>query len=219
VVDIYIEEPRTNKIFIRQIDCILFHRRPMMRKGFTLIELLIVVAIIAILAAIAVPNFLEAQVRSKIARCKADMRSLMLAAETYRIDAGKYMPDNVPGKPDFYSWCCLTTPMAYITTVPKSPFKETYAGNAPYGPYFGYWLGGMTAGVQKYDAGTFETGIFWRGTSCGPDNINSFQDGTAMFTPFAIKARDPKYVNAIYDPTNGTTSRGDMFICNAGFLM
>ena len=58
----------------------------MRRHGFTLIELLIVVAIIAILAAIAVPNFLEAQTRAKISRAKADHRTIATGLETYQID-------------------------------------------------------------------------------------------------------------------------------------
>ena len=61
-----------------------------MKKGFTLIELLIVVAIIAILAAIAVPNFLEAQVRAKVSRARNDMRSLATALETYYVDNNSY---------------------------------------------------------------------------------------------------------------------------------
>ena len=63
-----------------------------MKRGFTLIELLIVVAIIAILAAIAVPNFLEAQTRSKVSRVKADQRSITTALESYVVDTNKYPP-------------------------------------------------------------------------------------------------------------------------------
>ena len=62
----------------------------MKRHGFTLIELLIVVAIIAILAAIAVPNFLEAQVRAKVSRTKNDMRTYATALESYRVDNNAY---------------------------------------------------------------------------------------------------------------------------------
>lgn len=61
-----------------------------MKKGFTLIELLIVVAIIAILAAIAVPNFLEAQIRSKVSRARSDMRSLATGIESYYVDNNQY---------------------------------------------------------------------------------------------------------------------------------
>ena len=58
--------------------------------GFTLIELLIVVAIIGILAAIAVPNFLNAQVRAKIARVHSELRSLSTAIDSYQLDNNQH---------------------------------------------------------------------------------------------------------------------------------
>jgi len=93
------------------------------RKGFTLIELLIVVAIIAILAAIAIPNFLEAQVRSKISRVKADLRSIAVALEAYRVD-GNDFPPRIGSIDEPQSLCLLSTPVAYMSNpLLKDPFK------------------------------------------------------------------------------------------------
>jgi general secretion pathway protein G len=62
-------------------------------KGFTLIELLIVVAIIGIIAAIAIPNLLNAIQRGKQKRTMSDQRSIGTAVESYQVDNG-YVPKN-----------------------------------------------------------------------------------------------------------------------------
>ena len=118
-------------------------------RAFTLIELLIVVAIIAILAAIAVPNFLEAQVRSKVSRVKSDMRSLATGLESYYIDNNQYpamsLTVNESTDAQFFvtsppaagtfartfrirvgnSLGTLTTPVAYLTSNFPDAFADT----------------------------------------------------------------------------------------------
>lgn len=59
-------------------------------NGFTLIELMFVISIIAVLAAIGVPNFLEAQVRAKASKARSDMAFISVGLENYRLDYGSY---------------------------------------------------------------------------------------------------------------------------------
>jgi len=60
-------------------------------KGFTLIELMIVVAIIGILAAIAIPNFVKFQCRSKQSEAKTNLKALYVAQESYRAENDTYI--------------------------------------------------------------------------------------------------------------------------------
>jgi len=206
-------------------------------KAFTLIELLIVVAIIAILAAIAVPNFLEAQTRAKVSRVRADMRTSATALETYHIDNSTYPFQNPQGRAlrvtagQPYVLELLSTPVAYLTGEGAyfDPFKGTKiynqadlsnVGNAPADPnglkifqFYRYFARNeVTAAIGGRD-GDPKPKWYIIG-SAGPDgyydNMNDpLSSGIAQNDTAAARAF--LYNKTIYDATNGTVSGGSLY--------
>ncbi len=83
-------------------------------KGFSLLELLIVVAIIGILSLIVTPNFRLAKERAKVSAALADMKTIQLALETYRLDNGSLPPD-IDGFIPFILTDPLSKPVSYLS--------------------------------------------------------------------------------------------------------
>jgi prepilin-type N-terminal cleavage/methylation domain-containing protein len=190
-------------------------RRAAPSGGFTLIELLIVVAIIAILAAIAVPNFLEATVRAKVARGRSDLRSCAVALEAYYTDNNAYpnmRESGFAGGPSpiqgselkwWYVPNALSTPIAYLNNA------------AMHCPFGGNW-----------DKAAFFPDDIWR--RYGYENIVELidkADAVAVLQrryhaealgwsgPWRLQCVGPDRLwnpSTSYDPTNGAVSGGDI---------
>jgi prepilin-type N-terminal cleavage/methylation domain-containing protein len=191
--------------------------------GFTLIELLVVVAIIAILAAIAVPNFLHAQVRAKVSRTHADLRTLATAVEAYSTDHNSPPYDGEPGDP-FAGWATVlgrcTTPVAYLSSLPAPPFQDRTVTDSSI-PGHTRFLDFPACGTHTYDYSTarwhgvpddlYVTALWvrqfgasaWKMSNCGPD-LRHVNDGSWFG------------LSEVYDPTNGTVSMGDIVRSPAG---
>lgn len=207
-------------------------------SGFTLIELLIVVAIIAILAAIAVPNFLEAQTRAKVSRVKSDLRTMGTAIEMYTIDYNKQPLDyNVSkgGDPSLTDKTAgsvisgilhpgvrlgdgsiragLTTPVAYITNCwVEDPFVGKSGGN-------------MDFDQQVYTYNPFWKGSLWGRTADSWMNAtyrtNNYVEHYGTYRLGSIGPDRDVYndttgktavkMSRVYDASNGTLSWGNIW--------
>lgn len=151
------------------------------KKGFTLIELLIVVAIIGILAAIAVPNFLNAQTRAKVARCVSDLKSIGKSMEMYFLDYNDYPPTH-------HIWR-LSTPIAYMSSIPKDVFPPQYDNNSGQPEGWTQWTWYRYIRTSKDSAGRHGS------ATCG--------DYWAYFPPFALRGQAMSMSNSQGCPAIG----------------
>ena len=189
-------------------------------KAFTLIELLIVVAIIGILAAIAVPNFLNARTRAQVSRAMSDMRAVGVAVDSYTVDNNRvpigYTEGALLGLWDSdhrgQAYFALTTPIVYITSIPYDPFVEKRPGGYrdPNGTdtYRYYWYGTFYGDYPGY-SDVRSMGYTYMQRSIGPSFIEQ--------PPYEIEILTQNLTANLYASSNGLKSQGFIFRTNKGF--
>lgn len=208
------------------------------RAGFTLIELLIVIAIILILIGIALPNFLEAQIRARVTKAKAEIRSLQTCFESYNQDWKVYPRGCITGHPVkcSHNWGFvaenLTTPIKYISGINDDLFAVNYAvqgimGEVPVGhPYAKYrttrrlvWNALNPNEAPKAPVPKDKIAPPWKlYDTMNPTVYKSKHYLIASLGPDHSEDIIPQYIfgakylvnSEFYSPTNGTTSKGDL---------
>ena len=152
------------------------------RSAFTLIELLIVIAIIGILAAIAVPQFQNARVRAQVAQVKAELRTLALACQSYHIDKGMFPPGHGLVQSEKIHRP-LTTPVPYLSPGNNllDPFGEYATQLYPHAFY-------STTSTKRLSGDEPAKSLFPElliAVSCGPDEMHNglayLPDGVAIW--------------------------------------
>lgn len=193
------------------------------RKGFTLIELLIVVAIIGILAAIAVPNFLNAQFRAKMARTYSDLKAVQSAVAQYQLDRGWAPPDLGGETDDGKSYVPLTTPVAYLSSIDaaRDPFfSQADESGRLYCDYGAPLRAGQSESqvavrIKEYNA----AGVTYVMVSLGPDRDTDWPwtnwAGGLRVLNNPSKAGGNGDGGAFYSMSNGLNSSGDIVSSSA----
>jgi len=176
-----------------------------MRKGLTLFEFLVVIAVIGVLAAIAIPHILQAQIRSRVARVQNEQQLVGSALELYRSDYNAYPPYYVAPAiifPRIQRLVPLTTPVDYLPEVPEDVFNRIDIGGNKVLIY---------AERRSYQEAQADLPL-------QQSVYNSFFDGQLVSALWILRSRGPSGrllmppfdVSKLYDPTNGTVSVGNI---------